>query len=79
MVGMEVVDPSGLVVRHEDALADLNALTFRNALGGLWTLRMFAPSEGIYEDFDLSVSGVPGWLFATPEKYWKPLSSKCKQ
>ena len=74
MVGLEILDPSGKVVRHEDALADLNAMTFRNAKGGLWTLRTFEPAEGLYEDFDLAVSGVPGWLFASPEKYWKPVS-----
>ena len=71
MVGVEVVDPSGKVVQREDALADLNALTFRNALGGIWTFRLFKPDQGEYEDFGLAVSGVPGWLFVTPEKIWK--------
>lgn len=72
MIGAEIADPTGRVVRREETLSDLNALTFRKAAGGLWTLRALPPGEGVYEDYDLAVSGVPGWLFVTPEKFWKP-------
>ena len=70
-IGLEVVDPSGQTVRREETLGDMNDLTFRKAAGGVWTLRVFPPGEGVFEDYDLSVSGVPGWLFLTPEKMWK--------
>ena len=70
-VGVEIVDPSGRVVRREETLVELNALTFRKAAGGVWTLRALPPGEGVFEDYNLAVSGVPGWLFATPEKMWK--------
>lgn len=71
MVGMEIVDPAGKVVRREPLLADMNSLAVEKAAGGVWTVRTFAPSEGCYEDFSLSIAGAPGWLFVTPEKRWE--------
>ena len=38
---------------------------------GLWRLSVGKPSRGKFEDMRISLTGVPGLLFADPERYWK--------
>ena len=38
---------------------------------GLWRLSVGRPSRGVFEDMKISLTGVPGLLFADPERHWK--------
>ena len=38
---------------------------------GVWSMEIFKPEVGAYEDHTITVRGVPGWLFVSEGRYWK--------
>jgi len=67
----EVFDPTGKSVFRTDTAFD--TLHFASPLRtqeGVWRLKVGKPRIGALEDMTLQVTGIPGFLFLTPGKYW---------
>ena len=70
MVGVRIKDPDGTEVFCNSAVAE--PVRFRGAATkpGLWRIEFEKPARGVFDDFSVDVSGVPGFLFMVPGKYW---------
>ena len=68
----EVFDPSGKCVHmQEHSLESFHYASPEDSLEGLWRLRLGKPSLGVLEDSAIRLTGVPGFIFLSAEKFWK--------
>lgn len=68
----EVFDPSGASVDRRDCC--FGAFHYTTPVGaptGLWRLHVDRPKRGVSEDAQFQVTGIPGFLFLSHEKYWE--------
>lgn len=68
----DIFNPSGEKTESKPSNFDsLRFTTSADAESGLWRIDISQPSHGVIEDCNLGLSGVVGFYFLTPEKYWK--------
>ena len=71
-LGIELSDPKGRVVWSDPAVLWWHGYRGRGTLEeGLWTLRTSDPNRDHAEDQNIDLTGGPGVLFLSAEKYWK--------
>ena len=69
---LEVFDPSGSRRLAVPTIEGLERFQSSAASDGFWGIRIGAPAYGAFEDFRLGVRGVPGWIFLSAGRAWKP-------
>ena len=71
-VKASVINPSSKTVWSQERLTELDRFTFNDNTpqSGLWRIKLERPSTGVFEDYNVSVSGVPGFLFLNQHRYW---------
>ena len=69
--GLKVSDPSGKVVWNEPTVDFDRYVSPADGEPGLWTIDVVPPQSGRFEDFMVYLTGVPGFLFLSDEKYWE--------
>lgn len=71
-VGVELVSPSGKVAWTKDAVFSWTGfISDESPEPGLWKATFRRPSRGTFEDWAVDLSGVEGFLFLSPDRYWK--------
>ena len=69
-VGLEMFDPDGKSVARVPTAEGLERLQ-PEPREGLWAIELSKPTEGAYEDHEIEVRGVPGWLFTCKGRFWR--------
>lgn len=69
-LGFEVFDPDGRSVAHTPTAEGLERFQ-PEPREGVWAMEVSKPQEGSYEDHEIEVRGVPGWLFVCKGRYWR--------
>lgn len=64
-------DPAGNVAHEFTPVAGFRYARIDNPKDGLWTLTLDPPVKVKEENHALSLNGVPGWYFLSPDKMWK--------
>ena len=62
---------SGNVAYEFEPVIGLRYARVDNPKSGLWTLQLDPPKKCRIENHVISLNGVPGWYFLSPEKMWK--------
>ena len=71
----KVFSPSGKKVFEESEISGWRRVqpNAGDVEAGLWRIELSKPPTGAYfDDYFLDLSGVPGLMFLSPEKYWLP-------
>ena len=64
-------DPDGNVAYEFEPVIGLRYARVDNPKSGLWTLQLDPPKKCRIENHVISLNGIPGWYFLSPEKMWK--------
>ena len=70
-VAFELSDPSGSVVTKLATVEGVERFQAKAEKTSSWGLRFGRPAFGAFEDFQVGVKGVPGWIFLTADRYWE--------
>lgn len=68
----ELRDPDGKLVASNDSLGDWDRyLNEKGGPSGLWSLKVGKPKNGLFEDFNLDLVGLPSVFFLSADRYWQ--------
>ena len=67
----EVFGPDGKSEWKRDFVSGFERFQPSAPSVGIWRLEFGRPVRGAYEDHQIGLNGINGWLFLSPEKYWK--------
>ncbi len=68
-----VFSPEGKLVWSKETITEIDRYTANHGegrKGGLWRIEFDRPAKNVFEDFSVSVLGVPGLLFIHPQRIW---------
>ena len=70
---MEIFDPSGSLAFKQDTVAGLSTVDIptTKAAEGLWRVDFSKGPQRTYDWIRADLSGIPGILFLSPEKFWR--------
>lgn len=71
LVGMRVVDPNGTTKWEDMAVCGWRGYTSGpRPTSGIWQIELMRPNVGGFEDYQVDLVGVPGYLFLSEKGYW---------